>query len=118
MHFLLIDIDDCTKIFHYLLYKNEFLFQNLVTRDGECPSVFSNVWVQDPNKQIWSKGFLLLRDKKLYLSYKVQVVAKFLRTGKQKESSFYPVSLYACARNHENRPKMSLVKISCVSNVA
>lgn len=60
--------------------------------ESQCPTVFSHVWVRDPNKQVWAKAFLLLRDKKLYLSYKVQVVAKFLRSGKQRESLVSPVS--------------------------
>lgn len=61
--------------------------QNLVTQEGKCPIIFSQVWLQDPQKQTWGKAFLLLRDRKLYLSYKVQVLAKFLRTVKSKESS-------------------------------
>lgn len=64
-----------------------FILQNLVTQEGQSPVIFSQVWVRDLHKQIWGKAFLLLRDKKLYLSYKLQVIAKFLRAMKSKDSS-------------------------------
>lgn len=73
-----------------------FVFQNMILIEGRCPSVFSHVWVLDPEKQMWSKGFLLLRDKKVYLSYKLAVVAKFLRSGKVRDSTYFPVSCYFC----------------------
>lgn len=81
------------KLLQVILYFYVFFcFQNMILVEGQCPSVFSHVWVQDPEKQMWSKGFLLLRDKKLYLSYKLAVVAKFLRSGKVRDSTYFPVS--------------------------
>ncbi|KAL0277009.1 UNVERIFIED_CONTAM: hypothetical protein PYX00_004443 [Menopon gallinae] len=53
----------------------------------ECPTVFSHVWIREANKQVWVKAFLLLKDKKLYLSYKVQVIAKLLRSCRSNNSS-------------------------------
>ncbi|XP_063223736.1 growth factor receptor-bound protein 14-like isoform X2 [Bacillus rossius redtenbacheri] len=58
--------------------------QTMLTTAGECPPIFSHVWVREANRQLWNKAFLLLKDKKLYLTYKVQVVAKFLRGQKNK----------------------------------
>ncbi|KAF2880743.1 hypothetical protein ILUMI_25415 [Ignelater luminosus] len=69
------------------LNTNNASLQNLVTQEGQSPVIFSQVWVRDLHKQIWGKAFLLLRDKKLYLSYKLQVIAKFLRAMKSKDSS-------------------------------
>ncbi|KAG8233019.1 hypothetical protein J437_LFUL013688 [Ladona fulva] len=56
--------------------------QALLSNGDEIPPIFGHVWVREAHKQVWSKAFLLLREKKLYLSYKVQVVAKFLRSWK------------------------------------
>uniref|UniRef100_A0A1B6MKK1 SH2 domain-containing protein n=2 Tax=Graphocephala atropunctata TaxID=36148 RepID=A0A1B6MKK1_9HEMI len=63
------------------------LLQTLVTTTAECPPVFSQVWVREPHKQVWAKAFLLLKDKNLYLSYKVQIVAKFLRQWRVRDNS-------------------------------
>lgn len=48
------------------------LLQNILLNGDECPVVFSLVWVRDANKQVWSKGYLVLKDRKLYLSFKVR----------------------------------------------
>jgi hypothetical protein len=48
------------------------------------------VWIKDQQKQAWGKAFLLLREKKLYLSYKIQVLAKFLRAAKIRETAVSP----------------------------
>lgn len=47
------------------------LFQTILSTGEECPTVFSHVWIREANKQVWAKAFLLLKDKKLYMSYKV-----------------------------------------------
>lgn len=47
------------------------LFQTILTTSDMCPPVFSQVWVREPHKLVWVKAFLLLKDKNLYLSYKV-----------------------------------------------
>ncbi|KAL1116754.1 hypothetical protein AAG570_005226 [Ranatra chinensis] len=60
--------------------------EQLLVHSEECPIIFSQAWIQDRNKQIWSKTFLLLKDKKLFMSSKVQVVAKFLRQWKNREN--------------------------------
>lgn len=48
------------------------LLQTILTTTAECPPIFSQVWVREPIKQVWAKAFLLLKDKCLYLSYKVR----------------------------------------------
>jgi hypothetical protein len=47
------------------------MLQMLVTTAEECPVIGSHVWVQEANKQVWSKVFMLLRDATLYVSHKV-----------------------------------------------
>ncbi|XP_044266886.1 growth factor receptor-bound protein 14-like isoform X2 [Tribolium madens] len=73
--------------FPHLTNFNENYLQNLVLQEGKSPVVFSQVWIKDQQKQAWGKAFLLLREKKLYLSYKIQVLAKFLRAAKIRETS-------------------------------
>ncbi|KAK6618566.1 hypothetical protein RUM43_012957 [Polyplax serrata] len=50
----------------------ELRHKSILTSGDECPTVFSHVWIREANKQVWTKSFLLLKDKKLYLSYKTQ----------------------------------------------
>ncbi|KAK9704525.1 Ras association (RalGDS/AF-6) domain [Popillia japonica] len=59
--------------------------QNLI-QEGKCPLIFSQVWVRDQHKQIWRKAFLLLRDKKLYLSFNIQLLTKIFRCAKNRDS--------------------------------
>jgi len=66
---------------------NGTLLQTILTTTAECPPIFSQVWVRDPHKHVWAKAFLLLKDKTLYLSYKVQIVAKFLRHWRVRDNS-------------------------------
>jgi hypothetical protein len=73
--------------FPLLTNVNENYLQNLVLQEGKSPVVFSQVWIKDQQKQAWGKAFLLLREKKLYLSYKIQVLAKFLRAAKIRETA-------------------------------
>lgn len=49
------------------------MFQAMVVEGDNCPTMFGHVWVRDPNSQLWAKAYLLLKEKKLYLSYKVSV---------------------------------------------
>ncbi|XP_046983432.1 growth factor receptor-bound protein 14-like [Schistocerca americana] len=44
------------------------------------PPIFSPVWVRDPSKQTWTRAFLLLQGQELYISHKVQTIAKYLRS--------------------------------------
>lgn len=60
--------------------------QNFVANADHCPPVISQVWIREPNKQIWSKAYMMLKDKTLYLSYKVQVVSKFFRHCKNRDN--------------------------------
>jgi hypothetical protein len=76
--------------FPLLTNVNENYLQNLVLQEGKSPVVFSQVWIKDQQKQAWGKAFLLLREKKLYLSYKIQVLAKFLRAAKIRETAVSP----------------------------
>jgi hypothetical protein len=43
----------------------------VVTSTDECPVIGSQVWVREANKQVWSKVFLLLKDRTLYICHKV-----------------------------------------------
>ncbi|KAG8302220.1 SH3/SH2 adaptor activity protein [Homalodisca vitripennis] len=52
---------------------NRLRKHTMLTTTVECPPIFSQVWVREPHKQVWAKAFLLLKDKNLYLSYKVSV---------------------------------------------
>lgn len=46
--------------------------------------IFSYVWVRDERKKQWSKTYLALRDKKLFISQKVSSLAKFFRAPRSK----------------------------------
>lgn len=49
-----------------------FVMLQAMVEEGEgCPPMFGQVWVRDPNSLLWAKAYLLLKEKKLYLSYKV-----------------------------------------------
>lgn len=45
----------------------------MVEEGDSCPTMFGQVWVRDPNSLLWAKAYLLLKERKLYLSYKVSV---------------------------------------------
>ncbi|XP_071452038.1 growth factor receptor-bound protein 14-like [Hetaerina americana] len=79
----MVDLNSCEELVGQssVLEKSAAL-QTLLSSGDEAPPIFGHVWVREANKQVWSKAFLLLKEKKLYLSYKVQVVAKFLRSWK------------------------------------
>lgn len=87
-----LELENCERILYGGVYSAAATLRNMILVEGQCPSVFSRVWVLDPEKQMWAKGFLLLRDKKLYLSYRLSVVAKFMRSGKVRDSTYFPVS--------------------------
>jgi len=53
--------------------------QMVVTSADECPVIGSQIWVREANKQVWSKVFLLLKDRTLYICHKVQLVSKLIR---------------------------------------
>jgi hypothetical protein len=53
--------------------------QMVVTSTDECPVIGSQIWVREANKQVWSKVFLLLKDRILYICHKVQLVSKLMR---------------------------------------
>ncbi|XP_072377001.1 growth factor receptor-bound protein 14-like isoform X3 [Diabrotica undecimpunctata] len=55
----------------------------LVIQDGMCPVIFSHVWIRDDKKKIWIKTYMLLRDQRLFISQKIQSLAKFMRTPKE-----------------------------------
>ncbi|XP_046396922.1 growth factor receptor-bound protein 14-like [Ischnura elegans] len=79
----MVDLNSCEELVGQssVLEKSAAL-ETLLSSGDEAPPIFGHVWVREANKQVWSKAFLLLKEKKLYLSYKVQVVAKFLRSWK------------------------------------
>ncbi|XP_049796069.1 growth factor receptor-bound protein 14-like [Schistocerca nitens] len=56
------------------------LFQAVVGGSAVLPPIFSPVWVRDPGKQTWTRAFLLLQGQELYISHKVQTIAKYLRS--------------------------------------
>ncbi|XP_067005585.2 growth factor receptor-bound protein 10 [Anabrus simplex] len=77
----MVDLNGCEELAgNSPLLDQTAALQTLLANAGECPPIFSHVWVREANKQVWNKGFLLLKNKKLYLSFKIQVVAKFLRS--------------------------------------
>nr|XP_012154116.1 PREDICTED: growth factor receptor-bound protein 14-like isoform X5 [Megachile rotundata] len=43
--------------------------------DGECPQVFSLVWIRIDRLDVWRRTHMLLRDRKLYLARKTSVVS-------------------------------------------
>jgi len=47
------------------------MLQMVVTSTDECPVIGSQMWVREANKQVWSKVFLLLKDRTLYICHKV-----------------------------------------------
>lgn len=53
--------------------------QAMVEESEGCPTMCGQVWVRNANTLLWAKAYLLLKERKLYLSYKVQVIANFLR---------------------------------------
>ncbi|XP_018565901.1 growth factor receptor-bound protein 14 isoform X2 [Anoplophora glabripennis] len=63
---------------------NRSYLQNLISQEGQCPIIFSYVWVRDEHKKTWSKTYMILRDKKLFTSQKVASLAKFFRSPKNK----------------------------------
>ncbi|XP_073976555.1 growth factor receptor-bound protein 10-like isoform X3 [Rhodnius prolixus] len=65
------------------------VIDTLLQTTEECPSIFSQVCMQEPNRTSWVKTFLLLKDNNLYMSSKVHVVAKFLRQWKSKSDFSY-----------------------------
>ncbi|KAG5885091.1 hypothetical protein JTB14_003965 [Gonioctena quinquepunctata] len=61
--------------------------QHMVIQEGKCPVIFSHVWVRDDHKKIWTKTYMLLRDQRLFISQKIQSLAKFMRTPKDQAIS-------------------------------
>lgn len=55
------------------------VFQAMVIEGDSCPSMFGQVWVRDPNSLLWAKAYLLLKERKLYLSYKVCIMVYYWR---------------------------------------
>ncbi|XP_017773076.1 PREDICTED: growth factor receptor-bound protein 14-like [Nicrophorus vespilloides] len=77
----------------------------MITQEGETPSIFSHMWMYDQYKNTWGKSYMLLKDKKLYYSLKVQSLAKFVRTPKSVNSisikDDYGVAVYAKLSNYQ-----------------
>nr|XP_018914354.1 PREDICTED: growth factor receptor-bound protein 14-like isoform X2 [Bemisia tabaci] len=74
------DMMDLSNHNDFLLSKsNSSILHNFLSTLDDCPAIFSQIWLREPHKHVWAKAFLLLKGNKLYMSYKVQVVAKFLR---------------------------------------
>lgn len=54
-----------------------FALQNYLLReDGECPQVFSMVWMRHVNSNGWRKMYMLLQGRKLYTAKKVSLFMK------------------------------------------
>nr|XP_050866776.1 growth factor receptor-bound protein 14-like isoform X3 [Vespula vulgaris] len=50
----------------------ESALRNYLSReDGECPQVFSSVWMRDELSNTWRKTYMLLRERKLYTTKKI-----------------------------------------------
>lgn len=64
-----------------------FFFQQLVTQEGQSPAILSPMWVRN-EKQVWGKAFVVLLDKKLYISREVCILASFVRAAKIGVSNF------------------------------
>ncbi|XP_056632292.1 growth factor receptor-bound protein 14-like isoform X2 [Diorhabda sublineata] len=56
--------------------------QHMVIQEGLCPVIFSHVWIRDERKKNWVKMYMTLRDQMLFISQKIQSLAKFMRTPK------------------------------------
>ncbi|KAK7864569.1 hypothetical protein R5R35_007337 [Gryllus longicercus] len=76
----MVDMSRCEELTGVPASDHATALQTLLLNNGDCPPIFSHVWVREANKQVWNKAFLLLKNRCLYLSYKIQVVAKFLRS--------------------------------------
>lgn len=81
----MVDLTGCDDV--YSTNCSTTVLQALLSTSEECPPIFSQVWVREPSKLVWSKAFLLLKGRNLYISHKVQVVAKYLRMWKSSDSS-------------------------------
>lgn len=68
-------------------YSYSVALQTALATADDSPTILTQVWVRDAHKQVWAKAFLLLRDRSLYISYKFQVLAKFLRENKRVDPS-------------------------------
>ncbi|CAG9854010.1 unnamed protein product [Phyllotreta striolata] len=62
---------------------NHLQVEYMVIQEGMCPVIFSHVWIRDDRKKVWIKTFMLLRDQKLFISQKIQTLAKFMRKPKE-----------------------------------
>ncbi|GJQ86007.1 hypothetical protein Trydic_g14951 [Trypoxylus dichotomus] len=87
----MIDVQACDD-YRGINFSLTHSLQNLI-QEGKCPIIFSQVWVRDPIKQIWRKAFLLLRDKKLYLSYNIQLLTKIFRAGSSDEGDVFSIAI-------------------------
>lgn len=89
-----IDVESALRVSDSLLMKSQqikivstrmgqihvlFLLQNYLLReDGECPQVFSMVWMRHVNSNGWRKIYMLLRDRKLYTTKKVSLLKIYI----------------------------------------
>ncbi|XP_034241907.1 growth factor receptor-bound protein 14-like, partial [Thrips palmi] len=76
------------------VYNYSVALQTALANADDSPTILTQVWVRDSHKQVWAKAFLLLRDRCLYISYKFQVLAKFLRENRRVDPSLLTYSTH------------------------
>ncbi|XP_065162748.1 growth factor receptor-bound protein 14-like isoform X3 [Atheta coriaria] len=81
---------------------SNFSLQQLVTQEGQSPAILSPMWVRN-EKQVWGKAFVVLLDKKLYISREVCILASFVRAAKIGvcDKSDYGVRVLAKLANYQ-----------------
>lgn len=78
----MLDIDDDA----YSTMRSDQYIRLILKQEDRCPVIFSHVWMKDSERKSWSKAFLLLKDKKLFLSHQLDVIGKFIRMSRNKET--------------------------------
>ncbi|KAL2735876.1 growth factor receptor-bound protein 14-like isoform X4 [Vespula squamosa] len=74
----------CLKVLILFYYLANRKLQNYLSReDGECPQVFSSVWMRDELSNTWRKTYMLLRERKLYTTKKISPITFALTTNQQ-----------------------------------
>ncbi|VEN49162.1 unnamed protein product, partial [Callosobruchus maculatus] len=63
---------------------NQCQLQYMINEEGKCPVIFSFVWLRDNQKKTWSKHYMVLKEQKLFVSQRVQSIARFFRAAKEK----------------------------------
>nr|CAH7733766.1 unnamed protein product [Callosobruchus chinensis] len=63
---------------------NQCHLQYMINEEGKCPVIFSFIWLRDNHQKTWSKHYMVLKEQKLFVSQRVQPIARFFRAAKEK----------------------------------